>query len=42
MANDTSPLHIVDPTGFEIQLLKSIVTDDALLARFVFPEVKMV
>lgn len=33
MDSGSSPLHIVDPTGFEIQFLKSIVADDALLAR---------
>ncbi len=32
MASGSSPLHIIAPTGFEIQLLKSIITDDALLA----------
>ena len=32
MASKTSPLHIINPTGFEIQLLKSMITDDALLA----------
>ncbi len=32
MASGSSPLHIITPTGFEIQLLKSIITDDALLA----------
>ncbi len=31
----TSSLHILDPTGFEINLLKSIVDQDALLPRFV-------
>ena len=29
----TSPLHILDPSGFEIQLLKSIVDGDAYLPR---------
>ena len=32
MGSESSPLHIINPTGFEIQLLKSIVSDDALLA----------
>ncbi len=32
MARGASPLHIINPTGFEIQLLKSMITDDALLA----------
>ena len=29
----SSSLHILDPTGFEIQLMKSIVDDDAYLPR---------
>ena len=33
MSTGSSPLHILDPTGFEIQLLKSIVKDDAYLPR---------
>ncbi|XP_064395949.1 intermembrane lipid transfer protein VPS13A-like isoform X2 [Halichondria panicea] len=32
MASGSSPLHIIAPTGFEIQLLKSMIMDDALLA----------
>ena len=32
MGSESSPLHIINPTGFEIQLLKSILSDDALLA----------
>lgn len=32
MTSESSPLHIMDPTGFEIALLKSMITDDALLA----------
>ena len=35
MTKGTSPLHIVDPTGFEVQLKKSIVDDDAFLPRLV-------
>ena len=31
---NTSPLHILDPTGFEIDILKSIVDHDALLPRY--------
>ena len=29
----STPLHILDPTGFSIELKKSIVSDDALLPR---------
>ena len=38
MTKGTSPLHIVDPTGFEVQLKKSIVDDDAFLPRLVTPQ----
>ena len=34
MKKDSSPLHILNPTGFEIQLFKSIVKDDAYLPRY--------
>ena len=33
MTKGSSPLHILDPTGFEVQLKKSIVDDDAFLPR---------
>ena len=36
MKKDSSPLHILNPTGFEIQLFKSIVKDDAYLPRYWF------
>ena len=29
----STSLHILDPTGFNIELKKSIVSDDALLPR---------
>jgi len=32
MASGDSPLHIISPTGFQIELLKSMLNDDALLA----------
>ena len=35
MKKESSPLHILNPTGFEIQLYKSIVKDDAYLPRYV-------
>ena len=33
MATGSSSMHIVEPTGLEIQLLKSIVGNDAYLPR---------
>ena len=35
MTAGSSPLHILDPTGFEVDLQKSIVDDSAYLPRFV-------
>ena len=35
MKKDSSPLHILKPTGLEIQLFKSIVKDDAYLPRYI-------
>ena len=35
MKKESSPLHILNPTGLEIQLFKSIVKDDAYLPRYV-------
>ena len=34
MNKESSSLHILNPTGFEIQLFKSIVKDDAYLPRY--------
>ena len=35
MKKESSPLHVLNPTGFEIQLFKSIVKDDAYLPTYV-------
>ena len=35
LAQGSSPLHILDPSGFQISLLKSIVSNDAYLPRLV-------
>ena len=32
-SSHSTSLHILDPTGFEIELKKSIVSEDALLPR---------
>ena len=32
-SSSSTPLHILDPTGFEIVLLKSIVDKDAYLPK---------
>ena len=37
MKKKMSPLHLLNPTGFEIQLYTSIVKDDAYLPRFAKP-----
>ena len=41
MKKESSPLHILNPTGFEIQLFKSIVKADAYLPRYIASHIEL-